>query len=145
MYVHEPVMFHKSYPLDSFLEEARRMEKERELMYSYLPEEYRRIQRKVEEVCDQMEYEGSRMYDEHPDSQVIRGIARKIMKDLQPGRVEESPIKDKGKNKIEQIEKGGCVDGRCQPERYLEDISCCFLCNEILRRRYRAWRSKQYI
>ena len=117
MQVYEPIMFHKAYPMESFLEENQIMEKERQLMYSYLPEEYRRIQRKAEEVCDTMEYEGSRMYDEHPDGMVLRHMAGRMLKEL----------------------------GYEGKDRYLEDIACCFLCNEMLCRRYRMRRSRQYI
>lgn len=122
MNLQEPLMFHKAYPLDSFLEEAKRMEKEKELMISYLPKEYREMQRRVEETCDRMEYEGSCMYDEHPDGKVIRHLVKKIQKQLAEG---QKDMHNEGK--------------------YQEDIISCFLYNEIFRRRYRMWRSKQYI
>lgn len=138
MHSYEPFMFHKAYPLESFLEEAKMMEKEKERMFSYLPEEYRKMQRKVEEICDGMEYEGSRMYDEHPDSGVIRKLARKILKQLE----EENPEEFHGS---EMDKEGTGPEGICQAGRYQEDMVCCFLCNEILHRRYRTWRSKQYI
>ncbi len=141
MYMYEPVMFHKAYPLDSFLEEARIMEKERELMLSYLPKEYQEMQRKVEETCDQMEYQGSRMYDEHPDGGAIRQMARKIMDELRIMPQEDRWDEFQKEQNVGQ----DCMDGSCQPARYQEDIICCFLCNEMFRRRYRTWRSKRYI
>lgn len=143
MYMYEPVMFHKAYPLDSFLEEARIMEKERELMFSYLPKEYQEMQRKVEETCDQMEYQGSRMYDEHPDGGAIRQMAKKIMDELRIADLSSIDLKDERQE--EQNIDQDCMNTSCHPARYQEDIICCFLCNEILRRRYRTWRSKRYI
>lgn len=121
MHLYEPLMFHKAYPLDSFLEESKIMEKEKERMFSYLPEEYRQMQKKVEDACDRMEYEGSRMYDEHPDGGMIRQMAKNIQKQLT------------------------CEDGTCENGRYQEDLVCCFLCNEMFRRRCRMWKSRQYI
>lgn len=127
MHSQEPFMFYKTYPLDSYLEDIKRMEKEQELMFSYLPEEYRRMQRKVEEACDRMEYEGSRMYDERPDGNAIRQMSRRILEQLQAesdGMSEDTKEKD---------------------SRYQEDMVCCFLCNEMFRRRYRSWYGKRYI
>lgn len=45
------------------------METERDLQYlqQMYPADAKRMQKKVEEACDQLEYEGSMMYDEYPD------------------------------------------------------------------------------
>ena len=50
-----------------FYNEEREQEREFDLMKSYYPETARKIQEKVEEECQLMAYEGSRLYDEHPD------------------------------------------------------------------------------
>lgn len=42
------------------------------------PEKMSRIQKKVEEECDKMDYEGSLMYDEYPDQVLIKRISRNI-------------------------------------------------------------------
>ena len=42
------------------------------------PEKMSRIQRTVEEECDKMDYEGSLMYDEYPDRNLIKRISRNI-------------------------------------------------------------------
>ena len=117
MYMQESMPFYKAYPLEPFLAENKWMEQEKERMISYLPGEYQRIQKKVEGTCDEMEYEGSRMYDEHPDQMMIRRIAQRL--------VDET--------------------GDEREKQYMEDITSCLLCNEILYRRYRRRRGKQYI
>lgn len=45
------------------------METERDLQYlqQMYPADAKRMQKKVEEECDKLEYEGSMMYDEYPD------------------------------------------------------------------------------
>lgn len=45
------------------------METERDLQYlqQMYPADAKRMQKKVEEACDELEYEGSMMYDEYPD------------------------------------------------------------------------------
>lgn len=124
MYFQEPSMFHETYPLDPFLEDVKKMEKEQKLLFSYLPKEYSRMQEKVEKVCDRMEYQGSRMYEECPDGNVIHQISKKILEDL---RAEKDPFWNQ------------------EREGYQEDLICCFLCNEMFRRRYRDWIIKRYI
>lgn len=50
--------------------------------YNYLkqlyPREMQKIQQEVEEQCDQMEYEGSPMFDEYPDRVMMRLRCNKI-------------------------------------------------------------------
>lgn len=45
------------------------METERDLQYlqQMYPADAKRMQKKVEEACDRLDYEGSMMYDEYPD------------------------------------------------------------------------------
>ena len=117
MYQQEPLPFYKAYLLEPFLAESKWMEEEKEKMLSYLPKEYRWIQKQVERICDELEYDGSRMYDEHPDQMFLRTMANSIM----PKTEDE------------------------KERKYIEDIVRCFLCNEILYRRYRKRRGKQYI
>lgn len=78
---YEPSMFYKTSPFDSLLEEAKMMEQQKALMYSYLPKEYQQMQKKAEAACDKMEYEGSRMYDEHPDRNVLRHLAKSLLEE----------------------------------------------------------------
>ena len=54
------------------------LEEEISLMKSYYPDIARKIQEKVEEECDLLDYEGSRMYDEHPDRYMLYHLGRKI-------------------------------------------------------------------
>lgn len=124
MHFQESSMFYKTYPLDSFFEEMKRIEKEQKLLLSYLPEAYAQMQKKTEALCDRMEYEGSRMYDDHPDTGMVHRMSRQILKELEE---EGDPFWTE--------EKGDCR----------EDLICCFLCHEILCRRYRSWLIKRYI
>lgn len=123
MYAQESSMFYKTYPLETFFQEEKRLEKEREVMLAYLPEGYVRMQKKVEALCDKMEYEGSRMYDEQPDGHMIHRMAEKILEEFQ----------------VEKDSFWGTNE-----KEYQSDIVCCFLCNEMFRRRCRAWQAKKY-
>ena len=59
---------------------------EQESDYRYLnylyPAIAREIMAKVEETCDQLEYEGSPMFDEYPDREFFRQKAREIYRSL---------------------------------------------------------------
>ena len=58
------------------------LEKEFSLMKSYYPETARKIQEKVEEECDFLDYEGSRMYDEYPDRYMLYHLGKKIVDEV---------------------------------------------------------------
>ena len=58
------------------------LEKEFSLMKSYYPETARKIQEKVEEECDLLDYEGSRMYDEYPDRYMLYHLGKKIVDEV---------------------------------------------------------------
>ena len=58
------------------------LEEEFSLMKSYYPETARKIQEKVEEECDLLDYEGSRMYDEYPDRYMLYHLGKKIVDEV---------------------------------------------------------------
>lgn len=58
------------------------LEKEFSLMKSYYPETAKKIQEKVEEECDLLDYEGSRMYDEYPDRYMLYHLGKKIVDEV---------------------------------------------------------------
>ena len=50
------------------------------------PVEVMELQKIVEDYCDQMEYDGSLMYDEYPDKASIERLAGRISEDRRCGR-----------------------------------------------------------
>lgn len=52
-------------------------------MKIFLPEYASHISPIVERVCDKMEYEGSRMYDEVPDKNMIRKLCEEVYRALE--------------------------------------------------------------
>ena len=74
--------FYASYANPMLYRGEKEQEEEFSLMKSYYPETARRIQEKVEEECDLLDYEGSRLYDEHPDRYMLYHLGRKIMDDV---------------------------------------------------------------
>lgn len=58
--------------------EEREQEKEFDLMKSYYPDTARKIQEKAEAQCQLLDYEGSRLYDEHPDRFMLYHICHQV-------------------------------------------------------------------
>ncbi len=48
------------------------------------PREAREIQVYIKEQCDQMEYEGSAMFDEYPDRYTIESVCKKVYGHMHP-------------------------------------------------------------
>ena len=74
--------FYTSYANPLLYRGEKEQEEEFSLMKSYYPETARRIQEKVEEECDLLDYEGSRMYDEYPDRYMLYHLGKKIMDEV---------------------------------------------------------------
>jgi hypothetical protein len=58
-------------------------EKDMELMKSYYPKETMQIQKAVEKRLDELDKEGSRIYDEEPDHNMIRREIDNIVKQIE--------------------------------------------------------------
>ena len=83
-----------TYPMQSMYLTEMEYEKDMERMKQYYPAETKEIMELVEQRLDQLEYEGSRIYDEEPDRLMIQmeidGIYRKL-----------SEVQKKKENRIE--------------------------------------------
>ena len=118
---------HKFFPFytsfgDSLLLEGESIqEKEFALMKSYYPETARKIQERVEEECQLLDYGGSRIYDEYPDRLMMRLLGSGILRSLE---------KEMAAQEI--------------PSGFLEDLVQVLLYQEISRRRCRRKRCRGY-
>ena len=84
MYLKEYFPFYTTYANPLLYEGERMQDKEFNLMKSYYPGTVQHIQEKIEEECDLMDYEGSRLYDEYPDKYMIYHLSCKIRESMQP-------------------------------------------------------------
>ena len=57
---------------------------------SMYPKRMKRIQEKIEETCDMLDYENSPMYDEYPDKIYLRHVCREIYDQLAEEGMEET-------------------------------------------------------
>lgn len=121
MYYDKFYPFYLTYANPMLLGGEKMQEKEFELMKSYYPETARIIQEKVEEECQILDYEGSRLYDEHPDKFMLHQLCRRIRQEIEP------------EMSTQEI-----------PGGFLDDLIQVLLFQEISRRRCRRRRCRSY-
>lgn len=121
MYYDKYFPFYVAYANPMLYDGERIQEKEFHLMKSYYPDIAKKIQQKVEEECQHLDYEGSRLYDEYPDKYMLYHLSRKIREEIIPEMsAQEVP--------------GGLLD----------DLVQVLLYQEISRRRCRRHRCRHY-
>ena len=74
--------FYMTYPMQNLYLTEMEYEKDMERMKELYPKEVRQLQKMVEKRCDQMEYEGSRMYDENPDRYMLEMEAKRLLEEF---------------------------------------------------------------
>ncbi len=113
--------FYTAYGTPGLYKGERTQEEEFARMKAYYPETARKIQEKVENACQLIDYEGSRLYDEYPDRLMLNRMADRIYTDMK----QELAVQD--------------ISGGL-----LEDMVRVLLFQEISRRRCRRHRCRKY-
>lgn len=94
MYYDRYLPFYMAHSAPLFYEGESQQEKEFQLIKSYYPKTALRVQEKVEEVCDQMDYPGSPIYDEYPDRFTLDHICRRIAGEMETGDLAVSSLEE---------------------------------------------------
>ena len=121
MYFEPYFPFHAAYSNPFMYEGERMQEEEFKLMKSYYPQTVQRIQARVEEECDLLDYEGSRLYDEYPDKYMLYHLSSRIKESIQPE-----------------------LSSEAVRESFLDELIQVMLYQEISRRRCRRHRCRRY-
>lgn len=95
-----------------------------EYLQQMYPEEAKRVQKRISQILDKLDYEGSMIYDEYPDRWQLYRLAENILTIL------------KNEAREEALEKGERADG-ISPEKWetLADMVQILLFYEIFKRR----------
>ena len=118
MLYQEFYQFYAAQGNPGFYNEEREQEREFDLMKSYYPETARKIQEKVEEECQLMDYEGSRLYDEHPDKFMMHRLYRQIRSQVD-GEMAAQEIPDEFLDELIQVRLYQEISRRrCRRRRY---------------------------
>ncbi len=70
--------FYMTYPMQNLYQAEMEYEKDMERMKELYPQEVKKILVCINDQCDELEYEGSPMYDEYPDRLMLERLADKI-------------------------------------------------------------------
>ena len=131
MHFDQPVPFYVAYPFTSFYDDEKTAQKDMDLMKSLYPEASLSIQAAVERECDRMEYDGSMMYDEYPDTFMVSQVCRRIGDKIkQENQVEEELLKVQESFRTQSTP--------------LDDLVRILFCHEMFRRRCRRRRCRRY-
>lgn len=74
--------FYMTYPMQNLYLAEMEYEKDMERMKELYPKEVKELQQMIEHRVDEMEYEGSRIYDENPDGEMLRRVIEQIYRDF---------------------------------------------------------------
>ena len=95
-----------SYPVQNIYMTEMEYERDMERMKELYPQEAKQIQKLVEDECDQMEYEGSMMFDEYPDRVMLKVICERIYENATKQDAEDAKkALDLGKNLDKNLNK----------------------------------------
>ena len=121
----------KADPREEILGQERVMQQDMRRLRANYPENAAYIQCYVEDACDRMDYEGSRMYDEHPDKYMMRKVCDSIHSQIR---------RDSGRM---AVESGFCRRCGNLPDEALQDLIEVLFFNEVYRRRCRRRRCRR--
>ena len=115
-----PLPFFMTYPGYPGAEQEKELLRDLEYLQQNFPGKVKQYQRKIAEVLDRMDYEGSMIYDEYPDRhslQRLAGTVISILKRENRERPEEEQISE-------------------EKWAWMEDMMMVLLCHEIYKRRH---------
>lgn len=81
-----------SYPMQRYYYEETEYERDLDRLKNIFPGAVRTLQEQVEKACDQLDYEGSPLYDECPDQVTMHLLCKKIQGMQEDGEQEQVPM-----------------------------------------------------
>ncbi len=123
------------------------LDKELEQIMEMYPSRAKEIQKKVVEVCDSIDYDGSILYDEYPDKFVLSKYCDKIFQDMEPTQVEMASENLENQQVNSAARQGGGGRGpcrNCRPNDGRRDLIDVLFFNEIFRRRCRKGKCRRW-
>ena len=153
MYSEKPTPFYLSYPLPYDTEEA--VGREWEILKSWYSDEVLQMQVAVERACDELDYEGSWIYDEYPDRGRMEREQLKIQKRLLLRQEERNPLsQESGKGQGGLPQKNGqrgilqedevSVETAAREKRGIGELLQVLWYNEVFRRRCRRRKCRRH-
>jgi len=109
---------------------------------SMYPEKIKRIQQRVEDICEEMDYVNSPMYDEYPDRIYLRTLGSRIYDEMTEDEEELSSTQKENDARKREWESKPHFK-RMPEDGWLRDVIDVLLFQEMHRRRCRRGRCKR--
>ena len=125
---HIPLPYYMDYPWYQGAKKEQEILKDMEYLQQVYPGAVKQYQRRVAEILDKMDYEGSMIYDEYPDFTSLRDMADSIVR-------------------VMQNEEKDCPEEERVPQEkwcWIKDMVQVLLCDEIYKRRHGGRRGKYF-
>lgn len=121
-----PLPYYMDYPGYRGAKQEQEILKDMEYLQQVYPVTVKQYQRRVAEILDKMDYEGSMIYDEYPDFTSMRSMTDSIIRIMQN--------EDKELPEEQQLPE--------EKWNWLRDMIQVLLCDEIYKRRHGGRRGK---
>ena len=123
--------FYMAYPLPMYYQEEDTVTRDLEYLQQMYPSEAKRYQKMIAETLNQMDYEGSCIYDEYPDRWQLYRITQMIM-----DKIRRADCMQKGGSEpAEETEGEGCSAAE-KPWEWIEEFVQVLLYYEIYKKRH---------
>lgn len=90
---HKVLPFYMTYPLPMFYKEEDTVMQDLEYLQQMYPTEAKKYQKRIAEILDKMDYNGSVIYDEYPDKWLLYRLGNDIVGILKEEEKEVMPEK----------------------------------------------------
>ena len=136
-----PLPYYMAYPGYMSADRARNILKDLEYLQETYPVQVRRYQKKISDIIDRLDYDGSMIYDEYPDRLQLQRLAGSIYDMMRSDQKEENG-KANNVTKYNETENNATeynVTENKVTENNAQELSAeliqVLMCNEIYRRR----------
>ena len=113
--------FYMTYPMPLIWEEEDTVMRDLEYLQELYPRQAKKYRKRIEELLERFDSEGSVLYDEYPDKYMICHLSCKIRESMEPE-----------------------ISTQAIREDFLDELIQVMLCQEISRRRCRRYRCRRY-
>ena len=134
--------FYMTYPMQNLYLTEMEYEKDMERMKELYPREVMQIQQMVERRCDEMEYEGSRMYDENPDRYMLEYEEQRLLEEFLKQNPQYASVTPP--QRPMSREEGLSMQQHSGHNRWLRSLIGILFHDEIYRRRCRHRRCSRW-
>ena len=131
---HRILPFYMTYPMPLFYQEEDSVQRDLEYLQQMYPSEAKRYQKIIAGILDQMDYEGSCIYDEYPDKWQLYRLTQTIMDKIKRMERTDSYVPGDGESVDNAGERVPCADEK--PWEWIEQFVQVLLYYEIYKKRH---------